>query len=116
MGGARHPRLTAPFASGPGIRPVSILWVIDAKRQGRPELESKGGILGPRVEKVLVGRRDCTKLVDGALKKVDLLRDVVDKIGQYSDVGTSRIYLQVLDLHDLDHVELVASEVLNQLS
>jgi alkanesulfonate monooxygenase len=30
-------------------------------------------------------------------------------------VGTSRIYLQVLDLHDLDHLELIASEVMNQL-
>jgi len=26
--------------------------------------------------------------------------EIVDKIGQYSDVGTSRIYLQALDLHD----------------
>jgi F420-dependent oxidoreductase-like protein len=42
--------------------------------------------------------------------------EIVDKIGQYSEVGTSRIYLQVLDLHDLDHLELIASEVMNQLS
>jgi len=42
--------------------------------------------------------------------------EIVDKIGQYADVGTSRIYLQVLDLHDLDHLELIASGVMNQLS
>jgi len=42
--------------------------------------------------------------------------EIVDKIGQYSGVGTSRIYLQVLDLHDLDHLELIASGVMNQLS
>jgi F420-dependent oxidoreductase-like protein len=42
--------------------------------------------------------------------------EIVDKIGHYADVGTSRIYLQVLDLHDLDHLELIASEVMNQLS
>jgi hypothetical protein len=42
--------------------------------------------------------------------------EIVDKMGQYSDVGTSRIYLQVLDLHDLDHLELIASEVMSQLS
>lgn len=54
------------------------IWVIDAKRyKGRPELKIEGGILRPRVEKVLVGRRDCTKLVDGVLKQVDLVRDVV---------------------------------------
>jgi hypothetical protein len=52
--------------------------VIDAKRyKGRPELKIKGGIFRPRVERVLVGRRDCTKLVDGVLKQVDLVRDVV---------------------------------------
>lgn len=54
------------------------LWVIDAKRyKGRPELKIEGGILRPRVEKVLVGRRDCTKLVDGVLKQVNLVREVV---------------------------------------
>ena len=54
------------------------IWVIDAKRyKGRPELKIEGGILRPRVEKVLVGRRDCTNLVDGVLKQVDLVRDVV---------------------------------------
>jgi len=42
--------------------------------------------------------------------------EIVDKMGQYADVGTSRVYLQVLDLHDLDHLELIASEVMNQLS
>lgn len=54
------------------------IWVIDAKRhKGRPELKIEGGILRPRVEKVMVGRPDCTKLVDGVLMQVDLVRDVV---------------------------------------
>ena len=54
------------------------IWVIDAKRyKGRPELKIEGGILRPRVEMLLVGRRDCTKLVDGVLKQIDLVREVV---------------------------------------
>lgn len=54
------------------------IWVIDAKRyKGRPELKIEGGILRPRVEKLLVGRRDCSKLVDGVLKQVDVVRDLV---------------------------------------
>jgi hypothetical protein len=54
------------------------VWVIDAKRyKGRPELKIEGGLLRPRVEKLVVGRRDCTGLVDGVLKQVDLVRDVV---------------------------------------
>lgn len=57
------------------------IWVIDAKRyKGRPELKVEGGLLRPRVEKVLVGRRDCTKLVDGVLKQVDLVRDIVGDV------------------------------------
>ena len=42
--------------------------------------------------------------------------EIVDKIGQYSAVGTSRTYPQVLDLQDLDHLELIASRVMKQLS
>lgn len=54
------------------------IWVIDAKKyKGRPELRVEGGILRPGVERVLVGRRDCTKLVDGVLKQMDLVREVV---------------------------------------
>ena len=41
--------------------------------------------------------------------------EVVDKIGQYSEIGARRIYLQMLDMSDLDHLELVASEVARQL-
>jgi hypothetical protein len=54
------------------------VWVIDAKRyKGRPELRVEGGILRPRVEKLVVGRRDCTKLVDGVLNQSQLVRHVV---------------------------------------
>ncbi|MEV5321736.1 LLM class F420-dependent oxidoreductase [Streptomyces sp. NPDC052687] len=42
--------------------------------------------------------------------------EVVDKIGRYAETGSSRIYLQILDLDDLDHLELIASQVQSQLS
>ncbi|MFE2278638.1 LLM class F420-dependent oxidoreductase [Streptomyces sp. NPDC059454] len=42
--------------------------------------------------------------------------EVVDKIGRYAGTGSSRIYLQVLDLHDLDHLELISAQVQSQLS
>ncbi|MFF1647880.1 LLM class F420-dependent oxidoreductase [Streptomyces sp. NPDC058240] len=41
--------------------------------------------------------------------------EVVDKIGRYGAIGSSRIYLQVLDLHDLDHLELISSQIQSQL-
>jgi F420-dependent oxidoreductase-like protein len=37
--------------------------------------------------------------------------EVTDKLGTYSDAGAQRIYLQVLDLSDLDHLRLVAAEL-----
>lgn len=42
--------------------------------------------------------------------------EVVDKIGRYAEIGSRRIYLQVLDLHDLEHLELISSQVQSQLS
>jgi len=41
--------------------------------------------------------------------------EVADKLGQFADAGATRIYLQVLDLHDLDHLELIAAEVMPQV-
>ncbi|MGC5246037.1 LLM class F420-dependent oxidoreductase [Gordonia sp. DT219] len=41
--------------------------------------------------------------------------EVVEAIGRYRDIGASRVYLQTLDLSDLDHLDLVAKEVVPQL-
>ncbi|WP_327264912.1 LLM class F420-dependent oxidoreductase [Streptomyces sp. NBC_01232] len=41
--------------------------------------------------------------------------EVVEKIGAYGATGSSRIYLQLLDLDDLDHLELISAQVLSQL-
>lgn len=37
--------------------------------------------------------------------------EAVDKLGRYAEAGATRVYLQVLDLYDLDHLALVAEEV-----
>jgi F420-dependent oxidoreductase-like protein len=43
--------------------------------------------------------------------------EVVDKLGEWRDkTGISRVYLQLLDLADLDQVELIAAEVAPQLA
>ncbi|WP_422736333.1 LLM class F420-dependent oxidoreductase [Micromonospora sp. WMMD729] len=41
--------------------------------------------------------------------------EVLNTIDRYAKIGSQRIYLQVLDLADLDHLDLVASEVLANL-
>ena len=38
--------------------------------------------------------------------------EVVETIGRYAEAGAERLYLQVLDLADLDHLALVAAEVM----
>jgi alkanesulfonate monooxygenase len=37
--------------------------------------------------------------------------EVLDKVGRYVESGQSRLYLQTLDLQDLDHLRLVAEEI-----
>jgi F420-dependent oxidoreductase-like protein len=67
---------------------------------------------------------ELARRADAIGREVDELRanglagtpdEVVDKIGRYAEAGTERIYLQVLDLGDLDHLELVAEKVMPQV-
>jgi alkanesulfonate monooxygenase SsuD/methylene tetrahydromethanopterin reductase-like flavin-dependent oxidoreductase (luciferase family) len=41
--------------------------------------------------------------------------EAIDILGRYAESGAQRVYLQVLDLADLDHLDLVANEVAPQL-
>ena len=41
--------------------------------------------------------------------------EVVDKLGPFLEAGVQRVYLQVLDMSDLDHVEFFAEQVVPQL-
>ena len=40
--------------------------------------------------------------------------EIVDKLGPFIEAGVQRVYLQVLDMSDLEHVEFFASEVAGQ--
>lgn len=54
------------------------VYVVDAKRyQARPHRVVEGGLFTPRTEKLLVGRRDCTKLVDAGFKQARLVSDAL---------------------------------------
>lgn len=53
----------------------SGVFVIDAKKyKGRPSLRIDGGFFHPRVERLMVGSRDQTKLVDGVKAQVNKVR------------------------------------------
>src|SRR4051794_12439089 len=76
---------------------------------------------------VLCGGRDENEIARRAAaigREVDELRahgvagtpsEAVDILGRYAEAGAQRFYLQVLDLADLDHLDLVAAEVASQL-
>jgi alkanesulfonate monooxygenase SsuD/methylene tetrahydromethanopterin reductase-like flavin-dependent oxidoreductase (luciferase family) len=38
--------------------------------------------------------------------------EALERIGEFADWGSDRLYLQVLDLADIDHLELIAAEIL----
>ena len=38
--------------------------------------------------------------------------EVLDTLATFAEAGAQRVYLQVLDLHDLDHISLVGEQVL----
>jgi hypothetical protein len=59
------------------VTPTGI-WVIDAKKyRGRPSLKVEGGIVRQRTEKLMVGSRDCTKLVEGMVRQVDVVQEAL---------------------------------------
>ena len=77
-------------------------------------------------ETVCVGRDDAEvkRRANAIGRDLDELRqssiagspgEAVERIGEAASHGATRVYLQMLDLSDLDHLELIASEVMPQL-
>ncbi|MER7458094.1 LLM class F420-dependent oxidoreductase [Micromonospora sp. NPDC126480] len=87
---------------------------------GRPPLVFSAGIV------VAIGRTDAEARhraaplhVPSALPPEDPVvgspARLVERIGEFAAVGTTRVHLRLIDLADLDHLELIAAEVLPQL-
>ncbi|CAM5239686.1 MULTISPECIES: LLM class F420-dependent oxidoreductase [Streptomyces] len=130
-GATRTPRLAARYADEFNMPFASVE---DSVRQfGRvraaaEEIGRKGAdLVYSNALVVCVGKDDAEVARRAAAigREVDELKlnglagspaEVVDKIGRYAEAGSSRIYLQVLDLDDLDHLELIAARVQSQLS
>lgn len=89
-----------------GRDPESMTWsnaLVVCCGQDEPEVRRRADAIGREVDELrsngLAGSPD----------------EVVDAIGRYAEAGAERIYLQVLDLSDLDHLELIAERVLPQV-
>jgi F420-dependent oxidoreductase-like protein len=130
LGKRRTPRLAALFADEFNIPfPGSVDSAARQFDRVRAACEVAGRSLLPRLSAALVlccGRTEAelARRADAIGLPVTGLREhglagtpaeIVERIGRFADAGASRIYLQVLDLADLEHLELVASEVAPQL-
>jgi len=126
-GPKRTPALVARFASefnlpftpldqvGPAIDRVNKA----CRAHGRsPDEVVKSAVLV-----LCVGGSDAEvrRRADAIGRSADELRDagaagtvneVVDKLGRYAEAGITRMYLQVLDLQDLDHVAMAGSDLI----
>ena len=128
--GRRSSRRTSPPSST--CRSPASSALVDGQERVDTVCRERGrdpATLGRSTAQVLcVGRDEAevARRADAIGRRPDELRangiagtpgEVVDKIGTFGErAGMQRVYLQVLDLSDLDHLELVASEVASQLA
>jgi F420-dependent oxidoreductase-like protein len=130
-GPKRTPALAARFAtefnvafSSPDVIATQFERVAAACREiGRDPAE----LVLSAAHTIAVGRDDAevTNRCVTIGRKVDELRtdglagtvaEIVDRLGQWREkTGITRIYLQLLDLADIDQIDLIASEVVPQL-
>jgi alkanesulfonate monooxygenase SsuD/methylene tetrahydromethanopterin reductase-like flavin-dependent oxidoreductase (luciferase family) len=133
IGGAgrkRTPRLAARYASEfnvPFSSPEDNARLFAGVREACEEAGRDPSSLVYSSALVLCVGRDEAEVARRAAaigREVDELREhgvagtpaeAVDVLGRYAEAGAQRFYLQVLDLSDLDHLDLVAAEVAPQL-
>jgi F420-dependent oxidoreductase-like protein len=130
VGAKRTPRLAARYADEYNVPFHSVADMGAAYERVRAACESAGRKPGDVVfsaaQVVCCGRDEAElrRRADAIGRSVEELRanglagtpaEIVDKIGRFGELGATRIYLQTLDLEDLDHLELLASDVLPQV-
>ncbi|AAZ55959.1 conserved hypothetical protein [Thermobifida fusca YX] len=129
-GRRRTPQLAAKYADEYNIPFCVVEETQAAFDRVRAEVEKAGReipMIYSAAQVVCVGRNDAEVARRAAAigREVDELKvnglagtpdEVVEKIGRFAEIGAERIYLQVLDLSDLDHLELIADRVAPQVA
>ena len=118
FGKKRTPRLVATYADEYNVPFHPVADTAEAFERVRAVADR--AIVLSTAQSVAVGRDEAE-----AKRRADAIGQVpgiggtvsqtVDQLGQFAEAGATRAYLQVLDLSDLDHLELIASEVMPQL-
>jgi alkanesulfonate monooxygenase len=130
-GPVRTPRLAATYADEFNL-PFSSLSDTEAQfarvREACERLGRDPGSLGLSAAQVVCCGRDEAEVARRAAaigRQPDELRkngaagtpdEVVARVRAFGDIGADTVYLQVLDLDDLDHIELLSDEVLPHLA
>jgi F420-dependent oxidoreductase-like protein len=130
-GATRTPRLAATYASEFNLPFASVEDTRDQYERVRAACEARGrdpgslayssaqtvccGVDEAEVERraANIGRKPDDLRAHGIAGTPD---EVVARIQAFAAIGAERVYLQVLDLDDLDHVDLLATEVLPRVT
>jgi F420-dependent oxidoreductase-like protein len=126
-GPKRTPALAAKFASefnAPFMSLDTVTTTYDRVRAALADAGRAPDSLTFSAAFVVCAGRDDAQVASRAAaigREVDELRDssplvgtpneIVDKLGPFREAGMQRVYLQLLDMSDLDHLELFATEV-----
>jgi F420-dependent oxidoreductase-like protein len=126
-GPKRTPALAAKFASefnAPFMSLDTVTTTYDRVRAALADAGRAPDSLTFSAAFVVCAGRDDAQVASRAAaigREVDELRDssplvgtpneIVDKLGPFREAGVQRVYLQLLDMSDLDHLELFATEV-----
>lgn len=124
FGAKRTPRLAATYADEYNVPFRSLSDTGAAYDRVRRACEEAGReIVLSAAQTTVVGadRAEIERRAAAIGEDADKLREnglcgtpaeVVERIGQFAELGAERFYLQILDLGDLEHLELIAAEVL----
>jgi F420-dependent oxidoreductase-like protein len=121
FGQKRTPRLAATYADEYNVPFHTLEETVAAFGRVRAAaVETGRSLIYSTAQSVAVGKDDAeAKRRADAIGQVPgiggTVGEVVEKLGRLAEAGAARAYLQVLDLTDLDHLELIASDVLPQL-
>jgi F420-dependent oxidoreductase-like protein len=131
LGAKRTPMLAATFADEFNV-PFAPPDAIKTQFQRvRSAVEANGRSVDSMTYSaafVVCAGRDATELTrraDAIGRDLDEMRsnsplvgtpnEIVENLGQFAEIGVQRVYLQLLDLSDLKHLELFAAEVMRQV-
>jgi F420-dependent oxidoreductase-like protein len=125
LGQTRTPALAARYADEFNVPFASVedtAGQIDLVRTARDEIGRSDSMVFSAAQTTAVGAAEAEfarraaaigqspeSLRSGGLGGT--VNEVVDRIGAYAELGVTRMYMQIMDLTDLDHLAFIAAEV-----